>query len=89
MSDSESGAVLLILVATISAAIWHWRVRDHWRATSMSAVQAGLTFLAIVVVMEGGVRDPLIAIAGLFAMFWSFVIAYLVGLVFRAYRRPA
>ena len=85
MSEGATGVFVLIVVATISAIVWHWRVRDHWRATSLSAVQAGLTTLVIIVALEG-LRDPLIAIAGVFAVFWSFVIAYVVGLLFRASR---
>jgi hypothetical protein len=85
MNEGAAGVGLLILVAALSAVLWHLRVRDHWRATCGSAVQAGLTWLAVVYAIQGS-RDPFLLVAGIFAIFWAFVIAYLVGLVFRAWR---
>jgi len=82
MSEGVTGVVLLVIIATLSAMVWHAKQANQLRASLLSAIQAGLTWGAFVLLFQGG-KDPLIAVGVVFAIFWSFVIAYLVGLAFK------
>ena len=82
MSEGGTGVVLLIIIATVSAMVWHAKLANQLIASCLSAIQAGLAWGAFVLLFQGS-KDPLIAVGVAFAIFWSFVIAWLVGLVFR------
>jgi hypothetical protein len=82
MSEGATGVVLLAIIATMSSTVWHAKQRNHLKASGLSAIQAGLTWGAIVLLYQGS-KDPLTAVAVALAIFWSFVIAWLVGLAFR------
>jgi len=77
----RQGAVLLVTIATASAAVRHAKNPNQLKASCLSATQAGLTWAAFVLMQ--GTKDPLIAVAVVFAILWSFVIAWVVGLAFR------
>jgi hypothetical protein len=85
MSEGATGVALLVIIATVSATVWHAKQAHHLRASCWSAIQAGLTWSAFVLLFQGS-KDPFGAVGTVFAIFWSFVIAYLVGLVFRWHR---
>jgi len=70
------------MIATVSAKVWQAKQAHHLKASCLSAIQAGLTWGAFVLLFQGS-KDPLIAVSVAFAILWSFVIAWLVGLVFR------
>ena len=82
MNEGATGLVLLVIVATVSAIVWHAKQAHHIKASCLSAIQAGLTWGLLALLFQGS-KDPLIGVAVVFAISWSLVIAWLVGLVFR------
>jgi hypothetical protein len=82
MTEGAIGVVLLVFIATVSAAVWHVKQANHLKASCLSAIQAGLTWAALLLLVQGR-KDPLFAVAVVFAIFWSFVIAWVMGLGFR------
>ena len=82
MSDGATGLVLLVIIATVSAAVWHAKQANHLKASCLSAIQAGMTWAALMLLVKGS-KDPLFAVSVVFAIFWSFVIAWVMGVAFR------
>ena len=86
MNSPAVGLITLVVVAVGSAVFWHSRVRRYWDAAARSALTAGVVwsiFGGVVQTATVGYLDSLFLVAFLFATFWAFVIACLVGLGFR------
>ncbi len=88
MSEGATGMVLLIVLSVLCAAVAHALIRRPMAAAAGAAVAASLLFQLAVTARLGHV-EKFAAIAFVYGWFWAFVVALLVGLLFRLGRRTA
>lgn len=90
MSEASASIDYLIIsaVSASCAVIAHWRIRDYFKASLVSALAAAALFQGIVRLQLGYV-DPFIVIAFPASLVITGSIALLVGVPFRARRSKA
>jgi hypothetical protein len=82
MDEGAAGVLLLVVIASLTAIVSHRQYPvAFWRACWMGATVASVAWVITVSVIQAiwGKPDALILVAFIFAWFWSFVTAYLMG----------
>jgi len=99
MSEGAFGFLLLVLISSATALVIHWFTRSLWSASAVAAVfrlwvaSVVAAVLATVIFQvaaywHAGRLDKFFPIAVVVGGFWSFVIALMIGWLFRAARHP-
>ena len=87
MSEGMVGLIVLVAISVTAAIIWHAFAKRYFTASIASALMAAVAFQVAAYVHLGHL-DPFFPIAVVASLVAAFVIALLVGLPFRARRKP-
>ena len=82
MLPLPTGVTVLILIAVVASAAAHWRIKQFFFASTISALcSVGVFFIAST--LQAGVPDPLEPIAFAYFFGFAFLIAIAIGAVVR------
>jgi len=87
MSEGGLGFLLLVFISSATALLIHWLTRSPWLASAVAAVVATNIWFRLGLYLWGP-PGKFFPIAIVVSGFWAFVIALMIGWLFRKIRQP-